>query len=652
VVALFVLLALLAGPSTAQEALTVNVTSVGLDDYPLLSALVQIGGAASQSEGPLDQGAFAIDVDGTAITEFTVTPTNAEPVPTATLLLIDESGSMKGAPTEEARAAARRYIEAMRPVDQVAIYAFNEDWRLLHEFSSDKASLSTALDGLNPGRETALYEGVGRSVQALTSVPDVGSKYLVVLSDGGDTASTSTLDNAMGAVRASGVQLYAVGLKGDEFDPTPLVQMAEASGGRYLEAPTPAALTSLYESLAREIQNQYVIDVEVPPEAEKGAAGVVTVGVTVGDATAQGERGFFYPERGTSEPAEDAIDPGDTAVTAPIVPIVPTHTLMDRVVSWSGSDIGVALLAAALLVGAFLVIHRALFPKRDILSEYSDILENRRSLAPMDPSEEKPGRFSSAVGRLLALRGFESALQTRIEDAGWKLRSSEFFTIQVGLVAVVSIVLTLLDLPTWFTVLVMAMVIILPLLYLDLKAKGSRTEFEAQIPDALVMMANALRAGQGFDQSVRVVAEEGPDPIAHEFDRVLAQQRLGVPPEETLRTLSERMQSEAFDWVVLATTIQREVGGNLAEIYDNIADTLRQRAMLRGEIRTLTAEGRISAFILILLPFVVAGIMLLLNPEYLELLYTTRAGIIMIIGSFVAMLVGVLWLRRIINFEV
>lgn len=140
--------------------------------------------------------------------------------------------------------------------------------------------------------------------------------------------------------------------------------------------------------------------------------------------------------------------------------------------------------------------------------------------------------------------------------------------------------------------------------------------------------------------------------MSHEFRRLLAQQRLGVSPDETLRTLAERMGSEAFDWVVLATSIQREVGGNLAEIYDRIADTLRQRQVLRGEIKTLTAEGNLSAFILILLPIGIGGATLVLNNDYASLLYTTRPGIIMLLGSVVAMVLGVVWLRRIIRFDV
>lgn len=647
---------MLASPSTAQEPLSVNVTNVDLDGFPEISAVVQIGGPAALTAGALDPSAFTVEVDGAAVEALEVRPTSTEPAPTATLLLIDESGSMRGAAVEEARTAARRYVDAMRPVDLVAIYAFNEEWRLLHDFSSDRAALAAALADLAPRRETALYDGVSRSLQALAGAPDVSSRYLVVLSDGGDTASVGALEDTLALVRASGVQLYAVGLKGNEFDPAPLIQLAEASGGRYLEAPTPADLSALYVSLAKEIQNQYVVSLRAPDKTNATGAGAIAVSVAAAGVSASGERGFFYPEA-SSPPATAPVTtpttaPEENATVQDPASALPTKTLAARLVGWNGSDYGVALIAAFLLFLAFLVIHRVLFPKRDILSEYADILENRRNLAPVANEAERQGAVSSMVGRVLSARGYAGPLQSRIEDAGWSIRSSEFFLLQLALIAGPLLVLALFGAPLWSMLAFAILAVFVPLALLDNRARKRRTAFENQVPDTLILMANSLRAGQGFEQALQVVADEGADPMSHEFRRLLAQQRLGVSPEETLRTLADRMGSEAFDWVVLATSIQREVGGNLAEIYDRIADTLRQRQVLRGEIKTLTAEGNLSAFILILLPFGVGGATLVLNNEYASLLYTTRPGIIMLLGSVVAMTLGVVWLRRIIRFDV
>jgi len=131
----------------------------------------------------------------------------------------------------------------------------------------------------------------------------------------------------------------------------------------------------------------------------------------------------------------------------------------------------------------------------------------------------------------------------------------------------------------------------------------------------------------------------------------LAQQRLGVAPEEALREVAERMQSEAFDWVVMTTIIQRQVGGNLAEIYEATANTLRERAKLQRQIKTLTAESRLSAIILIILPFGIAGMIGIVNPGYLKPIYQTSLGLVMLGIAFVLLIVGVLWMRKIARLD-
>jgi tight adherence protein B len=310
-----------------------------------------------------------------------------------------------------------------------------------------------------------------------------------------------------------------------------------------------------------------------------------------------------------------------------------------------------ALVTFALLLVALFTLSRVLFPRRNVLEEYSDILDNRRNLGPKSAAEEQPRPGERFVTRLLSRRGYLEPIQERIEEAGWPLRTSEFVMLHLGSVALVIVVVLAFSAPLVVSLPIVVMAAITPLLLLDHKAKQRRQEFETQVPDTLVLMANSLRAGQGFEQALRVVADEGSDPTAQEFQRLLAQQRLGVPPEDTLRSLADRMKSEAFDWAVMATIIQRQVGGNLAEIYEKIAETIRGREVLRREIRTLTAEGRFSAFILVVLPFGIGGVIASIRPEYASLLWTTKAGLTMLGCALVAMVIGILWIRRIIRFD-
>jgi tight adherence protein B len=148
------------------------------------------------------------------------------------------------------------------------------------------------------------------------------------------------------------------------------------------------------------------------------------------------------------------------------------------------------------------------------------------------------------------------------------------------------------------------------------------------------------------------VSKEITQPAKAEFQRVVAEVRLGRPVEDALEALADRVGSSDFKWAVLAVNIQREVGGNLAEILDNVADTLRERATMRRQVQVLTTEGRLSAWVLTLLPFAIAAYMTLVNPEYIGLLVTNHIGWFMLGGAAGLMTLGILWMRKIVNIDV
>jgi tight adherence protein B len=182
---------------------------------------------------------------------------------------------------------------------------------------------------------------------------------------------------------------------------------------------------------------------------------------------------------------------------------------------------------------------------------------------------------------------------------------------------------------------------------------GKRADkLREQLPDVLTIMASSLRAGHSFLQSLDTTAKEISQPAASEFQRVVAEIRLGRPAEDSLEALAERVGSADFKWAVLAVNIQREVGGNLAEILDTVADTLRERATLRRQIGVLTAEGRLSAWVLALLPLGIGIYMGAVNPSYIGKLFTTTVGLVMVITAVALLGVGVLWMRKIVDIDV
>ena len=158
-------------------------------------------------------------------------------------------------------------------------------------------------------------------------------------------------------------------------------------------------------------------------------------------------------------------------------------------------------------------------------------------------------------------------------------------------------------------------------------AARQRRRFEEQLPDTLALLATSLRAGYSMLQALDTVAQESADPTGREFSRVLNEIRLGRSVAEALQDSAIRMDSVDFDWVVLAFTIQREVGGNLAEVLDTAADTMLQRTRMRREIRALTSEGSISAIVLGSMPFLILGFLLVVNPDYIAPLFESTSGL-------------------------
>ena len=194
--------------------------------------------------------------------------------------------------------------------------------------------------------------------------------------------------------------------------------------------------------------------------------------------------------------------------------------------------------------------------------------------------------------------------------------------------------------------------VFIPTIALRTALQRREEKLRDQLPDVLTILASSLRAGHSFLQSLDTVAKEIAPPAASEFQRVVAEIRLGRPAEDALEALAERVGSADFKWAVLAVNIQREVGGNLAEILDNVSDTLRERATLRRQIRVLTAEGRLSAWVLALLPVAIGLYMAAVNSDYISLLVTTTVGWVMLGTALVLLVLGVIWMRKIVDIDV
>lgn len=258
----------------------------------------------------------------------------------------------------------------------------------------------------------------------------------------------------------------------------------------------------------------------------------------------------------------------------------------------------------------------------------------------------------TVFGKVFEGRRYASGLEMDLARADISLRGSEFMAL--------SIILTVLAaFYGWviFRNVLLAAVLgvlggFLPNFYVKYRQKMRLAKFDSQIADALIIMSNSLRAGYSFLQAMDMVSREMSPPISVEFAAAMKEMSLGSPTETALMSMVERVGSEDLELVMTAVLIQRQIGGNLAEVLDNIAETIRERVKLRQEIKTLTAQGRLSGIIIGVLPITLAVFLLAVNPEYIRILFTHPIGRLMIGVALVAEIIGILFIRRIVAIEV
>ncbi len=247
--------------------------------------------------------------------------------------------------------------------------------------------------------------------------------------------------------------------------------------------------------------------------------------------------------------------------------------------------------------------------------------------------------------------GILTKAEHMLEQADLPVRPAEFL-FYIPTLAIVSGLLILLGFGPGPGLLVTVMVLMVPYAFVARKRSARLKAFEVQLPDTLGLLSGSMRAGFSFIQGLEAVADETQDPMRRELQRVFTEARLGRPVEEALEDTATRMDSNDLAWAVMAIKIQREVGGNLAELLDTVAETMMQRERLRREVRALTAEGRFSAYILSGMP---PGFFLMfyaLQPDYMGKLFSEPLGVIAsVMGGFTT-LIGWFWLRKIVDIEV
>jgi tight adherence protein B len=260
---------------------------------------------------------------------------------------------------------------------------------------------------------------------------------------------------------------------------------------------------------------------------------------------------------------------------------------------------------------------------------------------------------TAAAKMLKRNASLEHKIAKRLEGAGSSWRPAEWLLLHTAIFIGVSVVGLLVGGGNLVLGLIfMALGAIGPWFYLGLRRSRRKKKFERSLPDTLQLMAGSLAAGLSLAQSVDTIVREGNEPIAGEFRKVLVETRLGLSLETALQGVADRFQSKDFDWVVMAINIQRQVGGNLAELLSTVAGTIREREYMRRQVAALAAEGKLSAMVLGGLPPAFLMYLLLANRDYVIVLFTRPMGLAMLIGGAMWLGVGVFWMSRIIKVEV
>ena len=637
---LFSTLALASGADAAASGRIESIDSSGG------KVTVVFGGTDLGNDG-VDPASVQMTLDGQPVpAKASVAGTSGQvAVKRTALIVLDTSGSMAGNGIAAAKAAANAFLATVPADVSVGLITFSDQPHVTVAPTTDRGAVRAAVSRLHAQGETALYDAINLALQTIGSS---GARNILVLSDGGDTRSKASLQSAAAAISTDKVALDAVGFRTAESQNTVLQQLAAAGSGKVFTGAQAAAIAEAFTETAKSIANQLVVTASVPKSLADRSVNVVVSAlagsVRISDSTA------VHLSAAPPAPAK----PQDFG---------PAPVKLSRGATMSKTAFYGSL--GALFAGLVVLIVVAASSARRLggqsqirrrLSVYTlsgKVVEERKEQASILGDSAVARSAMELAGRVVAKRDFESKLAQKLEAAAIPLKPAEWLLIHAIIAFGTGIVLLLVSAgrPLW-ALIGLVLGAIGPLIYLAVKESRRSAAFLAQLPDTLTLMAGSLTAGYSLPQAVDAVVREGSEPIVSEFNRALVEARLGVPIEDALESIGDRMASQDFSWVVMAIRIQREVGGNLAEILTIVANTLRERERLRRQVKVLSAEGRLSGVILTALPPLFALYMLAVRPTYIKPLFHEFAGLVLVAIGATLMVVGGLWMRKVVKVEV
>ncbi len=328
----------------------------------------------------------------------------------------------------------------------------------------------------------------------------------------------------------------------------------------------------------------------------------------------------------------------------------------------NGLQISTIILAVAIALFSFFLwvsIMGTATQSRRTVEKRVDKIASKKSGLTLQIQEKKKERKSSILKRAINSDGKHSVQRKKLMDtifnelilADIMMKPEEFTLIWIVLTFVPAGLAALFRLGIMPSATLAAIGAFIPIVFIKIKKDKRRKNFESQLGDTLIMMCNGLRSGFSFNQVMENVANDMPPPIGIEFGRVCNEIRYGATMEEALNNMCDRVKSADLMLVVSAVLIQRTTGGNLSEMLSTISHTIRERIKIKGEINSITAQGRMSGLIIGALPIGIAAVLMVVNPDYMSSFFTTKIGNIMLIISVVMEVIGFFAIRKVVSID-
>jgi tight adherence protein B len=528
------------------------------------------------------------------------------------------------------------FVQALPPGTRAGVVTAGAAAQVLQGLTTDVARLREGVGDLTPSGDGGVYAGVLQAAGRIEAAGNIGT--VVLFTDGVRDESTSA-SVAAGGLTEAGAVLHVIGLEEEGFDASAFSGLAEGSGGTMQVVAEAGDIPGAFAVLEPELTQ-----LAVGTFATGESVGVQELQVTVGDTSTDGS----YVSGG------EQLGPQRLQPRPGVEPSGPSFLRgnLGRQLGYLG-----ILLAAILFV--FGVV--SLIVRED--TGLDRVLKDATGATFGSVEDEEAGQQSLAQTAFLKRaveatesfaerQGFLDRMERLLEKADIPLRAGEamFFYLAAACLCL-GLAFALTSNPLGAFVLGL-FAFLLPPAVLSFLSNRKKRQFEGLLPDTLQLLSSTLRAGYSMMQGVEAVSQEAAEPMGKELRRVVTEARLGRPLEEALEGVAERMESEDFGWAVMAIRIQREVGGNLAELLLTVADTMTQRERLRRDVSALTAEGRMSAYVLGGLPVGLGFVLWTMNPDYIGRLFETGLGQVMLGLAIVAMAAGFAWMFKIIKIEI